>query len=52
LNGNRSTDDAEIRAEGSVTRLGDGSPTFRSFEILVSFAAALPTILRSAHQNR
>jgi hypothetical protein len=40
------------RAEGSVTRLGDGSRTFRSFEILVSFAAALLTILCSAHQNR
>jgi hypothetical protein len=35
----------EIWAEGSVNRLGDGSPTFRSFEILISFAAALPTIL-------
>ena len=35
----------KIWGEGSVNRLGDGSPTFRSFEILVSFAAALPTIL-------
>jgi hypothetical protein len=41
----RSTVHTEIWGEGSVNRLGNGSPTFRSFEILVSFAAALPTIL-------
>jgi len=43
--GKKPPDDCEKGAEGSLNCLGDGSSTFRSFEILVSFAAALPTIL-------